>query len=172
MTGAALDRETIAGLLRERPPLVEAYRDLSAQLQPNGFDLTLGVVEAFGSAGAMGVADADRRIARAAPLPFAADGWLHLPPGPYRITLNEVVSLPLDVMALGKPRSSLLRSGVAIHNAVWDAGYHGRSQALLVVYNPEGFTVARDARVLQLVFYRLERALLEGYQGRFQGENV
>ena len=172
MTGGALDRETIVGLLRERPPLVEAYRDLAAQLQPNGFDLTLGAVETFESSGAMGVADADRRISRTVALPFASDGRLHLPPGPYRITLNEVVSLPLDVMALGKPRSSLLRSGVAVHNAVWDAGYHGRSQALLVVHNPAGFVVAKDARVLQLVFYRLERPLVEGYQGRFQGENV
>ena len=172
MTGAALDRETIAGLLRERPPLVEDYRDLVSQLQPNGFDLTLGLVESFESSGAMGVADADRRLAGTVELPFSADGRLHLPPGPYRITLNEIVSLPLDVMALGTPRSSLLRSGVAIHNAVWDAGYHGRSQALLVVYNPAGFMVARDARVLQLVFYRLERPLTEGYQGRFQGENV
>jgi dUTP pyrophosphatase len=97
---------------------------------------------------------------------------LHLAPGPYRITLNEAVNLPLNVMALGKPRSSLLRSGVAIHNAVWDAGYHGRSQALLVVYNPGGFDIQRNTRVLQLVFFRLERGLSEGYQGRYQGENL
>ena len=33
-------------------------------------------------------------------------------------------------MALGFARSSLLRSGCGIQNAVWDAGYHGRSEAL------------------------------------------
>ena len=65
-------------------------------------------------------------------------------------------------MALGKPRSSLLRSGVAIHNAVWDAGYQGRSQALLVVYHPRGFTLSRDARVLQLVFFLLAHPVDQG----------
>jgi dUTP pyrophosphatase len=75
-------------------------------------------------------------------------------------------------MALGRPRSSLLRSGGAIHTAVWDAGYHGRSQALLVVYNPQGFRVQRDARLLQLVFFRLEQPVRAGYQGRYLGEGL
>ena len=75
-------------------------------------------------------------------------------------------------MALGKPRSSLLRSGVAIHNAVWDAGYQGRSQALMVVYNPHGFTIARDARILQLVFFTLEAATATPYRGLFHQERL
>ena len=75
-------------------------------------------------------------------------------------------------MALGKPRSSLLRSGVAVHNAVWDAGYRGRSQALLVVYHPRGFTLSRDARVLQLVFFALAHPVDQGYRGRYQGEGL
>ena len=172
LSDATLDRETIAALLERTPPLVEGLRDLGAQLQPNGIDLTLAEVAALAEPGAVGATDAERRLATATTLPFDTDGWLHLPPGPYRITLNEVVHLPLDVMALAKPRSSLLRSGVAVHNAVWDAGYHGRSQALMVVYHERGFRVARDARVLQMVFFRLERPLREGYQGRFQRENL
>jgi len=75
-------------------------------------------------------------------------------------------------MALGKSRSSLLRGGVTIHNAVWDAGYHGRSQALLMVYNPYGFSVAQNARVLQLVFLTLDAATSVPYNGAFQGENL
>ena len=88
------------------------------------------------------------------------------------ITFNEIVNLPLDVMALGRPRSSLLRSGVSIHTAVWDAGYRGRSQALLVVYNPAGFRVQKNARLMQLVFIRMAKPVSEGYQGRFLGENL
>ncbi len=74
--------------------------------------------------------------------------------------------------ALGRTRSSLLRSGVALHTAVWDAGYSGRSQSLLVVYNPHGFTLTRDARIMQVVFLPLEQAARQGYSGRFLGENV
>jgi dUTP pyrophosphatase len=57
-----------------------------------------------------------------------------------------------------------------MHNAVWDAGYSGRSQAMLMVYNPLGFRVARNARILQLVFFRLDRPVELGYQGAYQGE--
>ena len=106
--------------------------------------------------------------------PFGPDDYVHLPQGSYVVTLNEVVNLPGHVMALARPRSSLLRCGVGLHTAVWDAGYHGRSQALLSVHNPIGFRVARDARILQMVFMYLARSLsVDGaYQGRFQGENI
>ena len=105
------------------------------------------------------------------PLDFDDQGFLTLAPGSYIVTYNEIVHLPADVMALGRPRSSLLRSGVAVHNAVWDAGYHGRSQSLLVVYNPQGFRLQKNARIVQLVFLRLSEPT-RGYQGTYQGENV
>ena len=172
--GAALDRESIRQRLKSVPPLVEGYLDLEAQLQPNGFDLTLGALASFTVPGTgPGVLTADnsgRRLAETHSMPFESDGACRLAPGPYLVTFNEVVHLPLDLMALGKPRSSLLRSGVAVHNAVWDAGYEGRSQALLVVYHRKGFTVSQNARLVQLVFLRLEQPLGEGYRGRFQGE--
>jgi dUTP pyrophosphatase len=88
------------------------------------------------------------------------------------ITYNEVVHLPQNIMALGLPRSSLLRCGVNIHTAVWDAGYSGRSQSLLVVYNPMGFLLHRNAKVLQLIFFQLSRPVEQGYTGIFQGENL
>jgi dUTP pyrophosphatase len=75
-------------------------------------------------------------------------------------------------MALGRPRSSLLRCGVSLHTAVWDAGYRGRSQALLVVFNELGYRVQRGARLMQLVFFRLAGPVAEGYQGRFLRENL
>jgi dUTP pyrophosphatase len=155
---------------------VEGYLDLDAQLQPNGFDLTLREIASFSGPGTdpgvLTAHDAGRRLAKTTPLAFESDGSRRLAPGPYLITLNEVVNLPLDLMALGKPRSSLLRSGVAVHTAVWDAGYQGRSQALLVVYHPRGFDISRDARVMQMVFFRLEQAVEEGYRGRFQREGL
>jgi dUTP pyrophosphatase len=55
---------------------------------------------------------------------------------------------------------------------VWDAGYRGRSQALLVVFNELGYRVQRGARLMQLVFFRLAGPVSEGYQGRFLGENL
>ncbi|MCH8939551.1 MAG: hypothetical protein IIC27_00295 [Chloroflexi bacterium] len=48
MIGACLDKSSIAHMLEANPPLIEGYPDLTAQLQPNGFDLTLAEVAAFG----------------------------------------------------------------------------------------------------------------------------
>ncbi len=74
-------------------------------------------------------------------------------------------------MALGTARSSLLRCGVSMHTAVWDAGYSGRSQSLMVVHNPLGFRLQKNARIAQLVFLQLTRETT-GYQGVYQGENT
>ena len=38
---AVLAKADIQKLLQQNPPLVEGYVDIEAQLQPNGFDLTL-----------------------------------------------------------------------------------------------------------------------------------
>jgi dUTP pyrophosphatase len=168
----ALSHQAIRSLLNGSTPLLSGYRDVEQQLQPNGFDMTLQSVERFQSDAHLATDNAERRLPDTQETAFDASGVVHLDPGPYLITLNEVVNLPLDLMALGKPRSSLLRSGVSIHNAVWDAGYHGRSQALLMVYNPHGFSVAQNARVLQLVFLTLDAATSVPYDGIFQGENL
>ena len=167
-----LDRGSILHLVQQSRPLLSGFPSLDQQLQPNGFDLTLCQVAQLTSAGYMGTGPDQRELSDTKLLEFDRPGWLHLSAGSYLVTFNEVVNLPLDLMALGRPRSSLLRSGVSIHTAVWDAGYQGRSQALLSVYNPDGYQVQKDARLLQLVFFRLEQPLNQGYQGRFLGENL
>ena len=61
-------------------PLVSGYVDLAEQLQPNGFDLTLGQVAQFagtdgsggdtgGGGGRLGVSGADRELPSTRPLP-------------------------------------------------------------------------------------------------------
>ena len=172
MPGTPLDRDSIGHLIEGTPPLLEHFLSLEAQLQPNGFDMTVSEVARLTTPGAVGADDASRVLSDTQPMEFDSDGWLQLEPGPFLITFNEVVNLPLNVMALGRPRSSLLRSGAGVHTAVWDAGYQGRSQALMSVYNPEGYQVQKDARLLQLVFFRLEQPLNQGYQGRFLEENI
>ena len=171
----ALNRDAIAALLARRPPLLEACPDIERQLQPNGFDVTLRSMASYPTgtgAAAIGVSDADRVLPEPAELDFGPDGWLILSPGHYLATFNEVVNLPRWLMALCRPRSSLLRMGVTLHTAVWDAGYSGRSQALLVVHHTDGFRLQRDARIAQLVFFPLSSPDAQGYDGRYQRENL
>lgn len=171
MPGSVLGAEAIRALLAGPAPLAEGLDDPTAQIQPNGLDLSLESVWRMEESGAIGRTNAERQIPpRVEVLPDAA-GWYQLAPGSYIIRLRETVALPLDVMAFGRPRSSLLRCGTSIHTAVWDAGYRGRSEALLIVHAPDGFRVAVGARVMQLVFVRLVKPT-HAYTGTYQGENL
>jgi dUTP pyrophosphatase len=42
----------------------------------------------------------------------------------------------------------------------------------MVVYNPQGVRLHRNARIVQMVFFFLSREVAQGYQGMFQGENI
>jgi len=169
--GAVLSSNEIRALINLEAPLFTGFADLDAQVQANGFDLTLAAVQRFSGAGTIGIDNADRVLPDLEPIAADERGFLELAPGAYHITYAETVSLPKDLMALGRPRSSLTRSGVAIHTAVWDAGYSGRSTSLMVVSNPAGFRVQLGARVAQLVFIQLSTPDEAGYQGVYQGEN-
>ena len=169
--GTILSKAEIRQLLQQQPPLLEDYISLDEQLQPNGVDLTLRSVAMLQSAGRITFDNSLRIVSDLAPLVFDGLDFMYLMPGAYVITYNEIVHLPRDVMALGHPRSSLLRCGVNIGTAVWDAGYSGRSQSLVVVHNPYGVSLQRNARVVQLIFLRLTGET-EGYQGIYQGENM
>ena len=168
---AVLSKQDIRRLLQQEPPLIEGYINLEEQLQPNGIDLTLREIAFPQSAGKIAINNSQRRVPDLAPLVFDGLGFIDLIPSAYIVTVNEIVHLPKNIMALARPRSSLLRCGVTIDTAVWDAGYSGRSQSLMVVYNPQGFRLQRNARIMQLIFLRLTEET-GGYDGDYQGENI
>jgi dUTP pyrophosphatase len=166
-----LSRKDIKRLIQQNPPLIEGYINLEQQVQPNGFDITVRDIAMLQTMGQIGVDNGLRQLPDLAPLVFDTYGFMELMPGSYIITYNEIVHIPTNIMALARPRSSLLRCGVNIGTAVWDAGYSGRSQSLMLVYNPRGFRVQKDARVAQLVFMTLT-AETESYAGKYQNENL
>lgn len=170
--GAVLSSTEIRNLIDTGAPLLSAFGQLDEQVQANGFDLRLAEAARFLGNGAIGVSNADRLLPELEPIEPDTEGYLTLAPGCYHITYAEVVSLPMNLMALGRPRSSLGRCGVSLHTAVWDAGYSGRSTSLMVVYNQHGFRVQVGARVAQLVFIQLSTPDELGYQGIYQGENT
>ena len=170
--GGAWSGERIRRAIHGDRPLIEGYLDLEQQVQPNGFDLTLRELSRIRGAGVLPADSAGRVLPELDPVELPTDGVVTLAPGPYQIGFNETVRVPNGAMALGRARSSLNRSGVTIHTAVWDAGYEGRSTALLSVLNPAGFAVGRNARVLQLVFFDLSEGVVRGYSGRYQFEGM
>jgi dUTP pyrophosphatase len=157
--------------LIEKQGLITNYVDLEWQLQPSGFDLSLGEVLSYRGGGSVDFTNEERAIAPSEALRPDGDGWYSLRPGGYTIVYNEVVRMPLDVAAIARTRSTLLRNGATVETAVWDPGYEGRSSSLLVVHNPDGIRLKRNARVAQLVFFRTGE-VEEGYAGVFQGERM
>jgi dUTP pyrophosphatase len=141
-------------------------------VQPNGIDLSLDAVWRFAAMGWLGRVNTDRRLPEHEPLPSDADGWFALPRGTYGIRYAERVEMPPDCGGLCFPRSSLLRMGVHVPTAVWDAGYHGNGEGLLMVGNEHGLRLQRGARIAQLVLFRLTEPATSTYSGQYHEPRV
>ena len=157
--------------LIEAQQLVTGYISLEKQLQPSGFDLSLAEVQAYTGLGSVDFSNEERTIAETKPLEPNDAGWYVLPQGCYLLVYNETVHMPLDLVGLARARSTVLRNGAAVETAIWDPGYQGRSSSLLVVHNPAGIRLKKNARVAQLVFLRINE-VEAGYSGVYQHERV
>ena len=167
-----LNREQILELIKEKR-LVRDYIDLDVQATPNGFDLTAAQVHAFEDGGALDFSNQERMLAPTRQLtaekhsPADEWGWWNLPAGAYKIVTNETVRLPRDLTGIAFPRSSLLRMGAFTQTGVWDAGFQGKSEFILLVSNPRGMRLKQNARVVQLVFTPIAETG-QGYDGVYQ----
>ncbi len=167
-----LNREEIKRLI-EKNKLISNYCDLDTQLTPNGFDLTVAKIYEFTGAGAVDFSNKERKIPECRELiaqknkPEEKFGWWSLEPGVYKVVTNEIVRLPLDLIGVAYPRSSLLRMGAFTQTGVWDAGFEGISEFVLVVKNQLGLKLKQNARVAQLLFTKITETET-GYTGIYQ----
>ncbi len=151
--------------------IIDSYIDLKKQIQPAGFDITLKEVYAFKSPGRIDFTNKERKISDVEPIKFNENNYVFLKKGAYKVIFNEYVRIPKNIAAICLPRSSLLRSGVTLETALWDPGYEGRSEALLIVENEQGVYLKKNARIGQMVFFKLSNEVEEGYKGVYRGEN-
>jgi len=142
------------------------------QIQPNGIELTLASISRMEGAGRLAFDNSDRVLPEYEELPFDGSGWLHLSPGLYIVTYTEVVNIHHDLLAFARTRSSLLRMGATLYTALWDTGYVGRSQTPINVINPDGISLRKGARLLQLIFVTLGDELTDVYDGIYHRENT
>ena len=166
--GSVLNMQEIARRILD-DGLIRDYIDLDVQLQPNGFDFTLKSVFKVKGDAKVDFDNSHRILPEAEEIEF--DDWIFLTKGYYKIVFNEIVKLSRDLMAIGRPRSTLVRSGANVLTAVWDAGYEGRSEAGLVVYNENGIWLKRNARIMQMVFIKLTGET-KPYAGKYHKENL
>jgi dUTP pyrophosphatase len=168
-----LNREELLALISQHN-LVSDYIDLQTQLTPNGIDLTVHTICAFSGNGSLDFSNKERVLPAVRPLipkkKKRGDtyGWWMLKPGAYKVTANETVRLPKDLIGIAFPRSSLMRMGAFTQTGVWDAGFRGKSEFILQVTNPKGLRIKQNSRVIQLVFTRITETRI-GYSGIYQG---
>ena len=167
-----LNRNIIKRLIKEKN-LISDYINLDIQLTPNGFDFTCRKVFKFSSCGALDFSNSERVICDEKEVksrkqkPRDKYGWWDLKKGVYKIRSNETINLPNDLVAVAFPRSSLLRNGVFTQTGVWDAGFKGRSEFILVVENKNGIRVKQNARIIQVIFFKVNKTN-KGYNGIYQ----
>src|SRR3989304_5207289 len=170
-----LNREEIERLIKEKG-LVTDYINLDVQLTPNGFDLTVEKVSEFDTAGALDFSNKERKVPEGREIPPHKEnpqdkfGWWNLKKGAYKIRTNETISLPKDLIAVSFPRTSLLRMGGFTQNGVWDAGFRGKGEFILLVENPNGIRLKQNARINQIIFTKINETE-KGYDGIYsEGE--
>ena len=155
----------------EKNGIISDYINLDKQIQPSGFDLSLREVYYYENSGAVDFSNKERVIAKNKKINPDSNGWYKLKEGCYTVIYNEIVKIPLDIVAIARPRSTMLRNGATVETAVWDPGYQGRSSSLLIIYNRFGLKLKKNARIAQLIFYNID-FVEKGYSGIYQRERI
>jgi dUTP pyrophosphatase len=147
--------------------LVQNVANYELQVQPCGIDFSLKRVCNWNSSGVIDFDNSSRRLPRYNNLDFENE-IIFLKKGGYLVEFNESVALPKNIASAIHTRSSLFRSGVTLHGGVIDPGYVGAVGALMQVWNENGITLTRNARLAQCVFTKLEGMTDLGYSGVYQ----
>lgn len=167
-----LNRKEIRKLI-EQKGLVKDYCNLDIQLTPNGLDVTVGKVFEFRVPGALDFSNSERAVPEGKEIlpkkenPQDKYGWWDLTKGAYKVRTNEVFNMPKDLIAIAFPRSSLLRIGAFTQTGVWDSGFKGKAEFILVVENSKGIRLKENARVTQVIFTKI-KAPKQGYNGIYK----
>jgi len=166
-----LNREQIKNLIK-KSNLVKNFINLDIQLTPNGLDLTVEKIFDFESDGTLDFSNSERFIPigkEIIPQKSFKDkyGWWNLKRGVYKIRTNEYINLPKNLIGISFPRSFVLRMGAYTQTGVWDAGFEGKSEFILVVGNPKGIRIKQNARIVQIIFANIIETK-HGYNGIYK----
>lgn len=138
-----------------------------------GFDLRVGEIFTISGRGFLGISER-----RTCPIePFAAfdpekPSTVAIKPNDfYLFRTIETVNLPVDLVGIVKPRSTLMRMGLFLRTAAVNPGYSG--QLVFAVKNEGPTTVSLElgARVAHILFARIEGDTAP-YRGQWQGGRV
>ena len=157
--------------------LRKLYPDLDDdQYQPGGIDLKLGNVKVFkNNETVYGIVDGTKQLPEQIDVEESAVkigatklevGFMLEPHKPYIAVVQNKVEIPLDILQLYFPRSSLLRAGVDVRTAVGDPGFKGHLSFLIINHNDTPFFIKKGERFAQMVCIKLDGET-DGYDGDY-----
>ena len=114
------------------------------QYQPAGIDLKLGNVKIFDNQKQVyGIVDGTKQLPKQKDMEESAVkigatklevGFALEPHTAYVAVVKNKTKIPLDIVQLYFPRSSLLRAGVDVRTAVGDPGFNGHLSFLIIKF--------------------------------------
>lgn len=135
-----------------------------------GFDLRLGKVFRLKGRGFLGV---DERETPAAELVAefnpAKSSSIVIKPGEYFLTESvEKFNIPLNLLAIIKPRTTLHRSGILTRVSIVDPGYKGTVHPAVFNAGPVEVEIELGARYINVMFFEVKGETAH-YRGQWQG---
>lgn len=161
-----LSDKTIIAMLENKTLSIAPLEN--SQIQPASVDIRLGnafsIVEDLPS----GIITLEEKINYKT---IQTDTYVLLPGQFVLATTMEYISLPDNLTAFVEGRSSLGRMGLFIQNAGWvDPGFRGEITLELFNANRCAIELKAGRRVGQLVFAEMDKAALNPYSGKYQGQ--
>lgn len=161
-----LSDKTLLKMLDEKSLVIEPLE--KEQIQPASVDIRLGNTFSVVEDSSIGIINLENEMKYKT---ITSDAYILLPNQFVLATTMEYFGLPNDLTAFVEGRSSLGRMGLFIQNAGWvDPGFKG--EITLELYNANRCAIELKAgrRVGQLVFTKMDRAALNPYKGKYQGQ--
>lgn len=144
-------------------------------VQPNGVDLRVGdIYKVRGKADFCGddYEKPERKSVSCNDPPGNETPYFRLHPGHHIIVYDEEIAIPKGYVGHVYPRSRLMRCGLHMTTALWDQGYEGRGEGMLIVPPAIGnVKIPVRMPIAQMVF-RTAELVEDDYDGTHQGERL
>lgn len=161
-----LSDKTILAMLESKTLAIAPLEP--SQIQPASVDIRLGNTFSIVEDLASGIITLEDKINYKT---IQTDTYVLLPGQFVLATTMEYISLPDNLTAFVEGRSSLGRMGLFIQNAGWvDPGFRGEITLELFNANRCAIELKAGRRVGQLVFAEMDKAALNPYSGKYQGQ--
>lgn len=136
-----------------------------------GFDLRLGEVFELSGKGFLGIDERQTPNAKSVARfePKKRTSFVFRPHKFYLVKTIEKVTVPENMVGLFRTRGTLFRSGAAIYTGVADPGYSGELNFAMINHSDLDFEVELGARIVFVMFYKVEGGVISKYRGQWQG---